>query len=95
VLATDILDDAHKKEHSFSLALNLNQRCWKNRVLVVSQAITLSFSFLFFPPLNGQAQRERERDGHMIDSWMDRQEVKLTMARGCSNLTLFATILSS
>jgi hypothetical protein len=49
--------------------------------------------FLFFPPLNGQAERERERETerHMIDSWMDWQQVKLTMARGCSNLTLFAT----
>lgn len=56
----------------------------------------LFFSFLFFPPLNGQPARQRERegemdgwmDGQMIDSWMD-WEVKLTMAGGCSNLTLF------
>jgi len=90
-LATDILDDAQKKEHSFGLALNFNQRCWKNRVLVVSQSgnhSVLFFSFLSpfeWPASHRERERERERE-----RWMD-WEVKLTMAGGCSNLTLFAT----
>jgi hypothetical protein len=68
-LATDILDDAQKKEHSFGLALNFNQRCWKNRVLVVSQSgnhSVLFFSFLSpfeWPASHRERERERERDG--------------------------------
>jgi hypothetical protein len=68
-LATDILDDAQKKEHSFVLALNFNQRCWKNRVLVVSQSgnhSVLFFSFLSpfeWPASHREREREREMDG--------------------------------
>jgi hypothetical protein len=48
--------------------------------------------FSFLSPFEWPA-REREMDGwmdgQMIESRMDWQEVKLTMAGGCSNLTLF------